>query len=51
MAFREFKVSYLSVLYDIASAAPSFADFRREVERFFKGIKTGAALLTYLGGG
>lgn len=34
VALREFKVSYLSVIYDIATSATSFEQFKEEVERF-----------------
>ena len=34
-AVREFKKSYLSVLFDIAGEADSFGDFQRQVEAFF----------------
>jgi hypothetical protein len=34
-AAREFKKSYLSVLFDIAEEAHTFQEFKAEVERFF----------------
>jgi len=34
-AAREFKKSYLSVLFDIAAEARTFADFKAEVDAFF----------------
>jgi hypothetical protein len=37
-AFREFQTHYLSVVFEIASLAPSFDEFRAETERFFSEV-------------
>jgi len=40
-AFREFKNRYISVLYDVAQDADSFAVFEREVTAFFNTVSDG----------